>query len=149
MARGAEAVMTAADLLTRLEKVKPTGKDRWHARCPAHDDQGPSLSIRELDDGRLLVHCFAGCNVNEILAALSLKMDALFPEKEIQHGKPERRPFPAIDVLRCIAFEALVVAVAGASLLAGHPFTAIDRERLMIAVARIQEALTAAGLNHE
>jgi hypothetical protein len=75
-------------------------------------------------------------------------MDALFPERKIHHGNPERRAFPAVDVLRCIAFEALVVAVAGASLLSGHPFTEIDRERLMVAVGRIQEALTAAGVHH-
>jgi hypothetical protein len=63
-------------------------------------------------------------------------------------GKPERRPFPAADVLRAIAFEALVVAVAGSSLLAGHPFTDADRARLVLAVGRIQAALTASGVNH-
>jgi len=140
--------MTADALLSRLEKVKSTGQSRWQARCPAHDDRGPSLSIRELDDGRLLVHCFAGCDVYAVLSAVSLEMDALFPERKIHHGNPERRAFPAVDVLRCIAFEALVVAVAGASLLSGHPFTEIDRERLMVAVGRIQEALTAAGVHH-
>jgi hypothetical protein len=62
---------------------------------------------------------------------------------------PEKRPFPAADVLRAIAFEALVVATAGAALLSGHPFSAADRERLMAAVARIQAALSAGGLDRE
>ena len=140
--------MTADALLSRLDQVKATGNGRWKARCPAHEDRGPSLSVRELDDGRLLVHCFAGCDVHAVLSSISLEMDALFPEKTIQHGNPERRPFPAVDVLRCIGFEALVVAVAGASLLSGHPFTQTDRDRLMVAVGRIQEALIAAGVHH-
>ena len=53
------------------------------------------------------------------------------------------------DVLRCIAFEALVVAAAGAALLSGHPFTELDRERLIVAVSRIQSALKAGGMHHE
>ncbi len=48
---------------------------RWHgsygtARCPAHEDRSPSLSLRDGDDGRLLVHCFAGCAGREVLTAL-------------------------------------------------------------------------------
>lgn len=140
--------MSADVLLSRLDKVKSTGRGRWQARCPAHEDRGPSLAVRELDDGRVLIHCFAGCAAQEIVAAVSLPMEALFPEREISHAKPERRPFPAADVLRCIAFEALVVMTAGAALLAGQPFTQGDRERLMLAVWRIQAALDAAGVRH-
>lgn len=139
----------AGSFLSRLDKVKRTGAGRYQARCPAHDDRGPSLSIRELDDGRVLVHCFAGCDVHSVLASVGLDISALFPEREIQHGRPERRPFPAADVLRCVAFEALVVTVAGVGLLSGHPFTDVDRDRLALAVGRIHAALDAAGLGHE
>lgn len=142
--------MSAETLLSRLERVKRTGDGRYQARCPAHDDRGPSLSIRELDDGRVLVHCFAGCDVHSVLSAVGLSFDDLFPPRDLgQQAKRERRPFPAADVLRAIAFEALVVAVAGSSLLAGEPFNAVDRERLILAVSRIQAALEAGGLNHE
>jgi len=95
----------------------------------------------------VLVHCFADCDVHAILSAASLEMSTLFPPSFVGQGSPERRPFPAADVLRCVAFEALVVAAAGASILSGHPFTAIDRARLILAVCRIEEALTAAGVN--
>lgn len=141
--------MTAEALLSRLEKVKRTGPGRYQARCPAHQDRGPSLTIRELDDGRVLLHCFAGCAVHDVLSAVGLDMSDLFPEKPLEHGRPERRPFPAGDVLRAVAFEALVVAVAGSALLAGQPFSKMDRERLMLAVGRIQAALDAGGLLHE
>ena len=41
--------MTAATILDRLDGVRPTGDGRWIARCPAHDDRSPSLSIREAE----------------------------------------------------------------------------------------------------
>jgi hypothetical protein len=82
-----------------------------------------------------------------------MALSDLFPDRIGEHFLPQRCPFPVEDILRCIAFEALVVAQSGATLLAGEPFTDTDRERLMLAVARIQAAadmatgLQAAGMN--
>ena len=45
--------MSASALLSKLDRLSRTGADRWTARCPAHDDRGPSLAIRELSDGRM------------------------------------------------------------------------------------------------
>jgi hypothetical protein len=42
----------------------------WMARCPAHDDREPSLSIRDADDGKVLVRCHAGCDQEWVIAAL-------------------------------------------------------------------------------
>jgi putative DNA primase/helicase len=42
----------------------------WVARCPAHDDRTPSLSLADGHDGRLLVKCWAGCSAHNVLAAL-------------------------------------------------------------------------------
>jgi putative DNA primase/helicase len=42
----------------------------WTARCPAHDDRTPSLSIRDSDDDKVLVHCHAGCDQRDVIAAL-------------------------------------------------------------------------------
>lgn len=139
--------MSADALLSKLDKVKRTGPGRYLACCPAHDDKSPSLTVRELDDGRVLVHCFAGCSVEEILSAVGLTFSDLFPEKEIHHGKPERRPFPAVDVLRAIAFEALVVYLAARALSTGNPLSDYDQERLLVAAGRIQAALDAGGIN--
>jgi hypothetical protein len=149
LAESEAAMSTVDNLLERLDKVKQTGEGRWTARCPAHNDQGPSLAIRELDDGRILLHCFAGCSIEEVLSAIGLTFDDLFPPREIEHGRLERRPFPAADILRCIAFEALIVASSGVTLLDGKPFSETDRERLVEAVSRIQSALTAGGLSYE
>lgn len=51
----------------------------WIARCPAHEDRSPSLSISEGHDGRVLLHCFAGCSTESVLAAIGLSMRDLFP----------------------------------------------------------------------
>ena len=134
-------------LLSRLTSVRHSGPHRWQARCPAHNDHGPSLAVRELDDGRLLVHCFAGCGIGSVMDAIGLTESDLFPAPIgwPTGAKPQRRPFPAADVLRCVAFEALVVATAGVALLDGHQFTNDDRARLMCAVSRILAGLDAAG----
>ena len=44
----------------------------WSARCPAHDDKHPSLSIREGNDGRLLLKCHKGCDFADILKAANI-----------------------------------------------------------------------------
>lgn len=41
----------------------------WTARCPAHDDREPSLSIRDAN-GKVLVRCHAGCDQRDVIAAL-------------------------------------------------------------------------------
>ena len=69
----------ASRLLPRLQGVRETGPCRWIAQCPAHDDRSPSLSVRELEDGRLLIHDFAGCEPFAVLTAVGLEMKDLFP----------------------------------------------------------------------
>jgi putative DNA primase/helicase len=44
--------------------------NNWIARCPAHDDREPSLSIRRAGDGKVLLRCHAGCDQRQVIAAL-------------------------------------------------------------------------------
>ncbi len=87
--------MTAADrLLSLLDGVKRTAPGRWLACCPSHDDRHPSLSIRELDDGTLLLKDWAGCSVDQIVGALGLDLSDLFPPRDPVPGagRPTRAP---------------------------------------------------------
>jgi hypothetical protein len=60
-------------VLPRLKDVRRSGSNQWEARCPAHDDRRPSLSISTGDEGKVLLHCqSAGCSFEEIVAALRL-----------------------------------------------------------------------------
>jgi hypothetical protein len=136
--------MSTEKLLARLDAVRGIGPDRWLSKCPAHDDRKPSLAIRELDDGRTLVHDFGGCAVEDVLAAVGLTFDTLFPER-VGACKPERRPFPAADVLRAIAFEALLVATAASNLANGIELSEEDHKRLMVASGRIAAAVEESG----
>jgi hypothetical protein len=60
----------------------------WIARCPAHEDRSPSLSIREGEGSRVLLHCFAGCTVESICDALKIKLSDLFSEPGAVQPKP-------------------------------------------------------------
>lgn len=66
-------------ILARLPDAKPAGTGNWKARCPAHADTNPSLSIATGEGGRVLMHCHAGCTPEAIVAAVGLKLPDLFP----------------------------------------------------------------------
>ena len=132
-------------LLSHLDGVKRTGAGRWLAKCPAHDDRKASLAIRELDDGRILLHDFAGCEAEIVLSSVGLTFESLFPERPIGEFKPERRPFPAADVLRAISLEALIVVLAASDIANGKPLPEFDLERLKVASARISAAVEESG----
>ena len=68
--------MTAA-VFADLVQARRTGAGRWKARCPAHNDRSPSLSIREGEDGHVTLYCRAGCSLDAIVAALHLVTDDL------------------------------------------------------------------------
>jgi len=133
------------NLLQRLEKVKGRNGS-WTARCPAHNDKGPSLAVRETDDGRVLVHCFAGCETASVLGSVGLDMTDLFPPDEKRKdypttGKPSLKPaFYASDLMRIIAFEALVVQIVAFDIANGKPLSKETQDRMLVAYQRIDEA---------
>lgn len=69
--------MTVDDVVARFSDAKRTAAG-WEARCPAHDDRRASLSVTRGADGRVLLHCFAGCPFSAILAAVNLTASDLF-----------------------------------------------------------------------
>ena len=131
--------MIADTLLHRLDGVRPTGQDQWVARCPAHEDKSPSLSIAEKDD-RVLIHCHAGCDVNEVVDAVGLNITDLFPPRQ-DRGKPvKRRPdYRGMWMLSRHAF--WVLAIATADLDNNKPLNEKDMESVRIARARIFDVL--------
>jgi hypothetical protein len=45
----------------------------WMARCPAHEDREPSLSVADAGNGKVLVRCHAGCGQQRVIAALKAR----------------------------------------------------------------------------
>lgn len=70
--------MALALVLSRLDAVRSSGEG-FMARCPAHDDSNPSLSIA-WKDGCILIKCHAGCSTEDVVRAMGLTMRDLFDE---------------------------------------------------------------------
>lgn len=138
--------MSASDLLHSLHKVKCTGNGRWMAQCPAHQDKGPSLSIREEDDGRILVHCFAGCDTYSVLQSVGLDWSAIMPQKYLGDFKPEKRVISAPDALRIIKNEIRIIALYAFEMSKGRVIPSSDLERLCKALERVNKAAELAGV---
>lgn len=68
-------------ILSVLDGVKKVGTSTWVCRCPAHEDRSPSLRVTMVEDGRVLIHCFAGCGAGDVLAAVGMSMRDLFPRR--------------------------------------------------------------------
>jgi hypothetical protein len=136
--------MTAADkLLDRLDGVKRSGDLRWMAKCPAHLDKTPSLSIRAQDDGRVLIHCFAGCPSIDVLQAIGLDFGDLFDKPLAHYLPPIRGGLSARELLELNAHESTVAAMLADKATAGT-LTPTEVTRLAQAAARLclAQALT-------
>ena len=88
----------------RAESLSRQLGGRWHrnygtARCPAHDDRRPSLSITDGDNGRLLLHCHAGCNYQDIVAAIEQHVGSL----QLRVNEYERGPEVRGDISQSIS----------------------------------------------
>jgi hypothetical protein len=80
----------AAEIAHALNGRKSGGE--WVCRCPAHDDRDPSMTIRDSDDGRVLVHCHAGCEQGDVIDALKTLGLWEKQERTFIPSKPERKP---------------------------------------------------------
>jgi hypothetical protein len=128
------------NLLSRLAKVKGRAGN-YTACCPAHEDKSPSLAVKE-QDGKIILHCFAGCSVENIVGAVGMDMTDLFPPSD----KPAYTPQPKVrffasDLLRVIALEAAIVSVAAYDMAHGKELPKADLDRLQLAYQRINTAM--------
>jgi hypothetical protein len=120
------------NILPQLDKCReaPTGdNDRaWTACCPAHDDKTPSFGVALAHDGKILMHCWSGCSINEICYALGIEPTALFPDD----GK-RRRVDPSED--------AWAIEIADSMVARGKALRDADRQRYREALHRTQNNL--------
>jgi hypothetical protein len=141
--------MTAEKLLSRLEGVIQRGEGRWSARCPAHNDKSPSLSIADAG-GKVLLHCFTGCAAEDVLEAVGLSWRDLYPDRWTasyraatanQGSKAYRRLARDADPLE---IERMVLKIAAAQLEHGEVLTIEDKARVEVARQRLKAARSAA-----
>lgn len=139
--------MTTETLINRLNKVKQTTHSTWIACCPAHDDNTPSLSIKEVEDGRILIHCFAGCPTESVLNAVNLSFSDIQPELLNSNGfKPIKKIFNANTALEILRNESLITFETAKALYRGEALTEDSLERLRKCIERIERVSEAGGL---
>lgn len=133
-------------LLHRLDGVKRSGKG-WRAKCPACGGGSQKLSIAEADTGAVLLHCFAGCTVADVVHATGLEMVNLFPPRAWPQSPDDRRANRRAlqesgwrSALNVLALEACIVQAAARMVAAWQPLTADDDARLQLAIERVDGA---------
>lgn len=108
-------------LLPKLEGVKNVG-GYFIAKCPAHEDHNPSLSIRPGSVQPVVLNCHAGCATEDILAALDLTWkDISLPESDQRKSQDDdwTPAGPASDVYDyrdeqgVLLFQVLRIPLAG------------------------------------
>ncbi|MGH8658506.1 MAG: hypothetical protein ACREV4_08545 [Gammaproteobacteria bacterium] len=116
--------MNADDVLTRLDKLKARSRGSWMACCPAHDDREPSLSVRKCDDGTILLKCFGGCSVSDIVAAVGLNLSDLFPDRPGDYTQPHtarrKPPISTRDLICAMRHQLIIVAIGAEQLRRGE-----------------------------
>lgn len=133
-------------LLSRLEGVQSSGRG-YRTRCPSCGGQSRKLSVTEADEGRLLVHCFGGCETSDVLGAIGLGIADLFPER-LPADTPAARHQARIAAresqwgaaLEALEHEALIIHIAGQQLAKWHLLSIEDDQRLALALRRVEEA---------
>lgn len=138
---GNAATVSPVDaILANLDRVKATGPGTWLASCPTsahrHGDRSRGLSIREGDDGRVLIHCHAGCPVHEVVDALGMELADLFPARQIEYpnhaprggiiGRGRARRIPWRDLLEALQLDIRACSLAFSDLAAGKAFSQAD-----------------------
>lgn len=141
---GKETLSSIAAILDRLDRVKATGPSAWLASCPTtahvHGDRSRGLSVREGDDGRLLVHCFAGCPITEVVAALGMELSDLFPPPPGDYpdraprggltGRSRLKRVPWPDLFEAIELDLRACSLAFLDLARGVSFSRSDAESI-------------------
>ena len=133
--------------LARLDLVRKAGRG-WTAKCPAHEDRTASLSITAGDDGRVLLHCFAGCSAADVVASAGLTIGDLFVKRptsdmtfaERSALREQGRQAQWRAALNVMSLEAKIIQLAAHDLLTGKPLAQDDRQRLVVACGRIDAA---------
>jgi hypothetical protein len=129
-------------VLARAEAfgVKPSGRGRWRMLGACHGAKRTlSVSIAEGHDGAVLLHCFAGCEVQRLLDVLQLQAPDLFPSRDgtPAAGSPGRvRPFSVVDMISALSAELRIVWVMLGDVAAGRQLTPADRRRAGVARER-------------
>ncbi len=128
------------NVLQHLSKVKKTSKG-YQAQCPAHADKSPSLSIKETADGRILLHCHAGCTAEAVVASIGLKLSDLYhPATNTTRRPPPAPGISRTELHKAASFEKTILYFASCDISRGKTLNATDIARCDLARTRLKTA---------
>ena len=125
-------------MLNHFDNVRESGANQYSCRCPAHADKSNSLGIKQGDEGRILLNCFAGCDVKSILDASGLKWKDILPDNKLYQAEGSK--FNPYSVLKMLRDEVLIIGLASADIRKGKSLNDKEHERLLEAVANVRDA---------
>ena len=96
--------------------------------------------MREIEDGRILLFPFCGCQTEDVLGALGLSLADLFCKPLGNHVAPSRSRIPAADVLACISADVDLVALIAADFIDRRDITELTWHQLAQAASRLGRA---------
>jgi hypothetical protein len=130
-------------ILSRLDRPREVARGRWRARCPGHAGMNTTtLAITEGDDGRVLINCHAGCEVDAVVGAIGLELKNLFPPRPAQPGggaSPMRQPFIPTQVFEVAQREILVAWVIANDMRVNQTVDKEAIDRLTVAAQRLDD----------
>ncbi len=131
--------MNIDQLFTRLEKIRRTGDGKWLACCPAHNDKTPSLAIKQTEDGKILIHCFAGCDVESIVSSIDLSLADLMPDNPTYKKGSKPPKFNKYELFDRMVYESIILCIAIRQLINKEALTTEDQKRVLKAEQTIDD----------
>ncbi len=136
--------MTPVNKLTnRLDGCRETGSGKYIAKCPAHLDKSPSLSITETTEGKVLIHCFAGCDSLDVLEAVGLSFNDLYPDdpyKAAYQSATRRQPKKFDHKINHHDLCVTILKIAQAEIAAGKEYGIEDKAWIDLALESVKGA---------
>lgn len=132
--------------LGKLDGARPSG-DGWRAECPNGHRSRYTLSFKQADDGRVLLHCFAGCTALEVLQAMGLELSDLYDRPtgaKLQFAKrtpAEIKEYHWKAAFKFLPEEIRIVRIGSQDVRKGRPLNDVDQARFELACERLQTAM--------
>ena len=132
--------MSVDRILGSLKKVHQLGPGKWRACCPSHESSSRSLAIADRD-GRILIHCFAGCTPDAVLASIGLRFADLYDRPIGEFSPIKKSPFNARDVVDLVRHEAMTIAIIASDFVRQRQISTREAERLFSATGRLNQII--------
>jgi len=142
---GIEKVLTALG-----DSVRARGNGKWTAKCPAHDDRTPSLSISVDPNGTVGVKCWVGCTFEAIADSLSLKASDFFADKiKAPFTFGAKMDYFTGEAIKALYDEILFIHIACNDIVSGRGIKKSDLARTEKAMGRLNVIYEYLGLTHK